>query len=44
MRQQEETNETQMTNEENDISSKNRYLFYTRGRFIWITAKGGKNL
>jgi hypothetical protein len=44
MRQYKETKETQMTTEGSDISSKDRYLFYTRGRFIWITAKGGENL
>ena len=44
MRQQEDTNETQMTNDGSDISSKDRYFFYTRGRFIWNTAKGGKNI
>ena len=32
MRQQEDTNETQMTNDGSNISSKDRYLFYTKRR------------
>ena len=44
MRQPEETKETQMTTKGSNISSKDRYFFYTRGRFIWNTAKGGKNI
>lgn len=44
MRQQENTNETQMTNDGSNISSKDRYFFYTRGRFTWTIAKGGEIL
>ena len=45
MRHFEDTKETpQKKNEEGDISSKGGYFFYTRGRFIWIAAKGGKLL
>ena len=44
MRQYKKTKETQMTTEGSDSSSKDRYFFYTRGRFIWIIAKGGENV